>query len=29
VCLYANVWGTNFPMWCPGEASFRVDLTWR
>jgi hypothetical protein len=28
VCLYDNVWGTNFPMWCPGDASFRVDLHW-
>ena len=29
VCLYANVWGTNFPMWCPGDARFRLDLGWR
>jgi hypothetical protein len=28
VCLYDNVWGTNFPMWCPGDASFRIDLHW-
>ena len=28
VCLYANVWGTNFPMWCPGDARFRLTLGW-
>ncbi len=28
VCLYDNVWGTNFPMWCPGDARFRVTLAW-
>jgi hypothetical protein len=28
VCLYDNVWGTNFPMWCPGDATFRIDLHW-
>jgi hypothetical protein len=29
VCLYDNVWGTNFPMWCPGDARFRATLGWR
>ncbi len=28
VCLYDNVWGTNFPMWCPGDARVRVTLGW-
>ncbi len=28
VCLYNNVWGTNFPMWCPGDARFRAVLGW-
>lgn len=28
VCLYDNVWGTNFPMWCPGDARFRVTFGW-
>jgi len=28
VCLYDNVWGTNFPMWCPGDARFRAVLSW-
>ena len=28
VCLYDNVWGTNFPMWCPGDARFRATLGW-
>ncbi|MFZ4519361.1 MAG: DUF5054 domain-containing protein [Microthrixaceae bacterium] len=28
VGLYSNLWGTNFPMWCPGDASFRLDLRW-
>ncbi|MBS1836615.1 MAG: DUF5054 domain-containing protein [Actinobacteria bacterium] len=28
VCLYDNVWGTNFPMWCPGDARFRLTLDW-
>ena len=28
VCLYDNVWGTNFPMWCPGDARFRLRLAW-
>ena len=28
VCLYDNVWGTNFPMWCPGDARFRLTLGW-
>jgi len=26
VCLHNNVWGTNFPMWAPGDARFRVVL---
>lgn len=28
VCLYDNIWGTNFPMWCPGDARFRLTLGW-
>lgn len=28
VCLYDNTWGTNFPMWCPGDARFRLTLGW-
>lgn len=28
VCLYDNVWGTNFPMWCPGDARFRITFSW-
>lgn len=28
VCLYDNVWGTNFPMWCPGDARFRLTVAW-
>jgi Domain of unknown function (DUF5054) len=28
MCLYDNVWGTNFPMWCPGDARFRATLRW-
>lgn len=28
VCLYDNVWGTNFPMWCPGDARFRATFGW-
>ena len=28
VCLYDNVWGTNFPMWCPGDARFRATVHW-
>lgn len=28
VCRYDNVWGTNFPMWCPGDARFRTTLGW-
>lgn len=28
VCLYDNVWGTNFPMWCPGDARFRLTFGW-
>lgn len=26
LCLYDNVWGTNFPMWIEGEGSARVVL---
>lgn len=26
VCLFDNVWGTNFPMWTSGDARFRVRL---
>lgn len=25
--LFNNVWGTNFPMWCEGDAVFRFHLT--
>jgi hypothetical protein len=28
LCLHANLWGTNFPMWAPGDARFRVRLGW-
>lgn len=26
LCLFANLWGTNFPMWTEGDARFRVEL---
>jgi hypothetical protein len=26
-CLVGNLWGTNFPMWCPGDATFRIAIT--
>ncbi len=28
VCLYNNLWGTNFAMWSEGDARFRVRLSW-
>ena len=28
VCLYDNVWGTNFPMWCPGDVRLRASIRW-
>ncbi len=27
LCLHANLWGTNFPMWTEGSARFRVQLS--
>ena len=27
LCLHANLWGTNFPMWTEGSARFRVQVT--
>ena len=26
VCLYDNLWGTNFPMWYEDDAKFRFSL---
>ncbi|CAB5040179.1 unannotated protein [freshwater metagenome] len=28
LCLYNNLWGTNFAMWSEGDARFRVRLSW-